>query len=407
MATSDGPLIGIDITPLLGVVVETNPLNCNQQNIRISKLKTKLKFLFLEPFFGGSHREFAQGLISGSQYDIDLLTLPARFWKWRMRGAALYFVKKASDLQGYHGLITTDLMSLSDFKALTGGNCPPALVYFHENQLTYPLAPGEHMDYQFGFTDITTALAADRILFSSRTHHQAFFKDLPRFLKMMPEYRPGWVVDEIRLKADVLYPGCRFPAKGAHSADSSRDLPPLIIWNHRWEFDKNPDNFFHALDAVLAHGAEFRLALLGENFQAVPKAFIGARARYGDRIVQYGYVESRTEYLKWLKQGAIVISTACQENFGISVVEAIRYGCIPLLPARLAYPEIIPQRFHNRVLYQNTDELVEKLLRRLTDPSGFEHLRHELSKEMAKFAWENLIGRYDNELERLARWNTG
>ena len=369
-------------------------------------LKKKLKFLFLEPFFGGSHREFARGLISRSQHHIDLLTLPARFWKWRMRGAALYFVKKVSDLQVYDGLITTDLMSLSDFRALSKGTCPPALVYFHENQLTYPLAPGERMDYQFGFTDMTSALAADRVLFSSQTHRHAFFEDLPRFLKMMPEYRPGWVVDEIRSKAEVLYPGCRFPAKGFCGADISPELPPLIIWNHRWEFDKNPDEFFRALDAVLASGIDFRLALLGENFQAVPKAFISARNRYGERIVQYGYVKSRTQYINWLKQGSIVISTACQENFGISVVEAIRYGCIPLLPARLAYPEVIPERFNNRVLYQNTDELVEKLTRRIIDSSGYEDLRHDLSDEMGKFAWENLIGCYDAELERLAYRST-
>ena len=322
-------------------------------------MKKKLKFLFLEPFFGGSHREFAEGLISRSRHHIDLLTLPARFWKWRMRGAALYFVKKVSDLQSYNGLITTDLMSLSDFKAMTSGTCPPALVYFHENQLTYPLAPGERMDYQFGFTDMTTALAAERVLFSSRTHRRAFFDDLPRFLKMMPEYRPGWAVDEIRSKAEVLYPGCRFPARGFCGADTSQDLPPLIIWNHRWEFDKNPGEFFGALDAVLANGVDFRLALMGENFQAVPKAFLGARDRYGERIVQYGYVASRTEYINWLRKGSIVISTARQENFGISVVEAIRYGCLPLLPARLAYPEVIPKSFHKRVLYQNTDELVE------------------------------------------------
>jgi glycosyltransferase involved in cell wall biosynthesis len=154
----------------------------------------------------------------------------------------------------------------------------------------------------------------------------------------------------------------------------------------------NPDEFFHVLDAVLAGGAEFRLALLGENFQAVPKAFMGARARYGGRIVQYGYVESRQEYINWLKRGSIVISTAQQENFGISVVEAIRHSCVPLLPDRLAYPEIIPQSFHSRVLYKDLNELVEKLTR----------LRRELSLQMGRFAWENLVGRYDEELEKLA-----
>ena len=365
-------------------------------------VKTRLKFLFLEPFFGGSHREFAKGLISQSKHQIDLVTLPARFWKWRMRGAALYFIKKVPSLKSYDGLLTTGLMSLSDFKALSKDDCPPTLTYFHETQLTYPLAPGEHMDYQFGFTDITTALAADRILFNSQTHSDAFFARLPGFLKMMPEYRPLWLVDRLRAKAGVLHPGCRIPADGIRGADSHRKFPPLIIWNHRWEFDKSPDQFFHALDAVLSNGVEFQLSLLGENFQAVPKAFEHARERYGQRIVQYGYVQSREEYLQWLQRGAIVISTARQENFGIAVVEAIRFGCVPLLPNRLAYPEIIPLQYHSAVLYEDTDDLVQKLTRLISNYGEYQKLRGQHSDHMAQFAWQNMSERYDEELERLA-----
>ncbi len=320
-----------------------------------------------------------------------------------MRGAALNFIKKIPSFEGYNGLITTDLMSLSDFIALSKGDCPPALLYFHENQLTYPLAPGEQTDFQFGFTDITTALAADRILFNSRTHSDAFLEGLPGFLNMMPEYRPNWVVDEIRAKAGVLYPGCRFAAGTVSLQDLRPESPPLIIWNHRWEFDKNPQAFFDALDAVLENGTEFRLALLGENFQAVPRAFIRARSRYGKRIVQYGYAESRADYINWLQQGSIVISTAEQENFGIAVVEAIRFGCFPLLPARLAYPEIIPDEFHSRVLYRDQDELVEKLFRLIKDYAQFRKFRSGLSNSMGRFAWDNVIQRYDEELEKLVR----
>ena len=97
-----------------------------------------------------------------------------------------------------------------------------------------------------------------------------------------------------------------------------------------------------------------------------------------------------------------MISTARQENFGIAVIEAVRYGCVPLLPARLAYPEIIPKRFHPQVLYKDPGELVEKLSRLITDYSEFEKLRCDLSKQMSRFAWENLIDRYDQELEKLA-----
>lgn len=362
-----------------------------------------MKFLFLEPFYGGSHKDFAQGLVSHSKHKIDLVTLPARFWKWRMRGAALYFVKKVPPLKNYDGLITTDLMSLSDFKALCGSFCPPSMVYFHENQLTYPLAPGESKDFQFGFTDITTCLAADRIVFNSQTHFDGFFSKLPVFLNMMPEYQPKWVVDEIRNKADVLYPGCYFPAPvNIPSALPEANLPPLIIWNHRWEFDKNPVDFFNALDKVIERGLNFRLALLGENFQVVPKAFIAARERFKNRIVRYGYEASREKYREWLLQGSIVISTANQENFGISVVEAIRYGCIPLLPYRLSYPEIIPKIFHGDFLYKDQMELLDKLCSFILNYSQFTEKQQHLSEAMERFAWENMIDQYDEMLKNLA-----
>ena len=107
---------------------------------------SRSKLLFLESFYGGSHRAFADGLVQHSRHHIDLVTLPARFWKWRMRGAAFHFFKHIENLVAYDGLITSDLMSLSDFKMLVGNECPPALVYFHENQITYPLAPGEALE---------------------------------------------------------------------------------------------------------------------------------------------------------------------------------------------------------------------------------------------------------------------
>ncbi len=359
-----------------------------------------MKFLFLEPFFGGSHQDFAEGWVAHSRYQIDLLTLPARFWKWRMRGAALYFLKKIPSLEDYDGLITSGLMSLSDFRSLAGACCPPALVYFHESQITYPLAPGGTMDVHFGFTDMTTALAAKRILFNSQTHFDAFFSKLPKFLKMMPDYRPNWVVNEIRSRAAVLHPGCRL-SPVSNGASLVRSEPPLIIWNHRWEFDKNPKDFFLALDEMVKRGLDFRLALLGENFQNCPKEFTSARKRYGKRIVRYGYEPSKGAYQNCLKEGTVVISTARQENFGISIVEAVCAGCIPLLPHRLSYPEIIPESYHNDFLYRNQGELVEKLARVLQGTFGSGRKVERLSREMTRFSWHDMIRHYDDELKNL------
>ncbi|MGD8371464.1 MAG: DUF3524 domain-containing protein [Syntrophobacterales bacterium] len=361
-----------------------------------------MRFLFLEPFYGGSHRNFADGWVRHSRHKIDLVTLPARFWKWRMRGAALYFARKVKNPSGYDGLIASSLMSLSDLKALWGADCPNALVYFHENQLSYPLPPGETMDYQFGFTDITTCLAAERLLFNSKIHMNTFFESLPGFIGMMPEYQPRWVIDRIRAKASVLHPGCNYPPGPANLRPWDFSIPPLIMWNHRWEFDKRPEMFFAALDGVLSLDLEFRLALLGENFQVVPKPFLRARETYGERIVQYGYEPSRQKYLEWLKRGVVVVSTAIQENFGISVVEAIRHGCYPLLPNSLSYPELIPSEYQDDCLYRSQEELVEKLSLLIRKPEKFTEKREDLASHMERYSWELVIDKYDEEIEQLA-----
>jgi len=317
-----------------------------------------------------------------------------------MRGAALHFAKRLTSPESYDGFIVTDLMSLADLKALLGPACPPCLAYFHENQFAYPLSPGETMDFQFGFTNLTSALVAERVLFNSQTHFKNFFTHLPRFLDMMPEYRSKWVVEAIQNKSSVLYPGCQFLSEGLR-VPLSRPKPPLVIWNHRWEFDKGPNVFFEALNLVLARGFEFRLALLGENFQAVAKAFTSALERFGDRIVQYGYVESKKAYFQWLLKGSVVVSTAQQENFGISMIEGARFGCFPLAPDRLVYPEIIPKTFHADCLYTDREDLVKRLCGILGNLSANEQKRKTLSEAMGCYAWEKRIVGYDEELEKM------
>jgi glycosyltransferase involved in cell wall biosynthesis len=360
-----------------------------------------LRFLFLESFFGGSHREFAEGLAAHSRHHIDLVTLPARWWKWRMRGAALYFFKQVSEIQRYDGLIVTDLMSLSDLKALWGAACPPALVYFHESQLTYPLAPSEVMDYQYGFTDITTCLAAQRICFNSQYHLDAFFRELPRFIDRMPEFRPHWVVVAIRAKAGVIHPGCRFP-RTLDLLDPPSGQPPLVIWNHRWEHDKNPETFFEALDRLANRSVAFRLAVLGERFRKAPPIFTRARKRFAKQIVQWGYAPDRKTYTDWLHQGTVVVSTAGQENFGMAVVEAMRAGCLPLLPRRLSYPELLPEDQHAEFFYDTQDELVDKLARLLARFPSYANERRSIAQVMGRFSWEHLGEEYNRQLEALA-----
>jgi glycosyltransferase involved in cell wall biosynthesis len=279
------------------------------------------------------------------------------------------------------------------------------VVYFHENQLTYPVASGDLRDVHFGFTDITTALTADQIWFNSFSHQNAFLAALPPFVQQMPDARPTWITEVIRRKASVIYPGCEFPP---HLETATRLAPrpaetPLIIWNHRWEFDKNPEAFFEALYDLASRGRAFEVALLGECFQDQPQCFLSARERLGQRIVHFGFAPAVDDYHHWLRRGHIVISTALQENFGFSVVEAVRHGCLPLLPRRLSYPEIIPAPFHDLCLYATPSDLVGKLAHLLDHGHAYHAEKRALQEAMARYAWKARIGEFDDRLEAVAR----
>ncbi|BBM83425.1 tRNA-queuosine alpha-mannosyltransferase domain-containing protein [Candidatus Uabimicrobium amorphum] len=346
------------------------------------------KLLFLEPFYGGSHKDFADGWIQHSRHQIDLVTLPARFWKWRLRMAALYFVDIVDDFHKYDALICTSMMSISELK----NHCQiPIFLYMHESQLSYPLPKSSKVDHHGIHIDFSNCLAADWLVFNSHTHMSTFIDHIDTYFARVPEYPPHWIKKIIMQKAQVLHPGCQLK----NNAAFVHNKRPMIIWNHRWEFDKNPEEFFRALSEIDGKGYAFDIVLLGECGQDVPKPFIKAKDKWGERVLHYGFVDNKNDYITWLQRADLVISTALQENFGISVVEAMYYGCFPLLPHRLSYPEVLPREYHKECLYKDFADLIAKMEKFLQIPERRKEYRQRISQSMAKHSWEKTVEKYD------------
>jgi len=361
-----------------------------------------MRVLAIEPYYGGSHRAFLDGFRAHSRHRAELLTMPARKWKWRMRGAAML---AAHTLEGDppDAILASDYLDLATFLGLrreTFGSVPCA-VYFHENQLTYPLPREEERDYHYGFTNITACLAAERVIFNSRYHMDSFLGAVGGLLRRMPDCVPEGVTERIRARACVVPVGVELDEiDRLRSAAAPRSGPLRVLWNHRWEFDKGPEGFVEVAERLEGEGCDFELVVLGQSFRARPEAFDRIRCALGHRLRHFGYVESRRDYLLRLLECDVVVSTALHEFFGVAVVEAVYAGCVPLLPNRLSYPELLPRELHRSCLYETSEELFERLRRYAQRPELARS--QDVRGAVARFGWRHVAPQLDGLMCEMA-----
>ncbi|HLV35579.1 MAG TPA: DUF3524 domain-containing protein [Spirillospora sp.] len=360
--------------------------------------------LLIEPYYGGSHRAWADGYARYSAHRVHLMTLPAQFWKWRMQGGAVTLARLfiEQNLQP-DVILASDMFDLSIFAALTRQRTAsiPLALYFHESQLTYPQNTRQSHGTQYGFINYASALTADAVYFNSDFHRQVFLDELPRMLKHFGDYNELETVRVIQERSQVLPLGLDLRRLDAYApAERSAGEAPLIVWNHRWEEDKNPRLFLESLYRLAEADIPFRVALAGENFRRDPAEFEEARARLGERVVVYGYVADYGEYARLLWQADYVVSTAYQDFFGIAVAEAIYCGCVPVLPYRLNYPALVPEPLREHCLYSAND-LYSRLAAFLRGEIHVETA--PLQQHIARYDWQRMAPQYDEALIRLVQ----
>ena len=352
-----------------------------------------LKIAAIETFYGGSHRVFIDGLIKHSRHKITLYTLPDQLWRYRMKQSASEIIQNVDNLGGFDLIFTTSLCNVPELKALVGPTCPPVILYVHENQHTYPKSTLQKRDFTVEWIDFMNTVTADIVIYNSEFHRNSYHCALRTFIQEIPHstLSTEYWTKRAKERSVTLYPGTDTPNNV--SKYSSEKNVPRILWNHRWEYDKQPILFLKTLIQCIDAGYDFEVILLGELPSASSKKYKSLINQLSKRIFHYGYVESRADYFSLLTTGDIVVSTAIQENFGLSIVEAIQCDCFPLLPNRLSYPELIPEEYHNSILYNNDDELFSRLTTILEKKL---YLEKTLCQNFMRYRWENRIDDYDN-----------
>jgi glycosyltransferase involved in cell wall biosynthesis len=364
----------------------------------VSDAGRTLDVLAVEPWNAGSHAAFLLGLMEHSRHRVRALTLPGRFWKWRQTGSGLVLGARAARGPRPDLVFASDYLHLPDFLAVTrrawGPPPVPAILYFHENQLSYPLKEGHDLDRAYALANLSGAAAADAVWFNSAYHREAFRKDLEALLSACPDHAPVDVGKAIAARSRVVPLGVDLAALDRHAGPAPRTGPLTLLWNHRWEHDKNPEGFFHACFRLAEAGADFRVIVLGQSFSEVPPVFAEVRQRLGPKILHFGWVPERATYARLVSRADVVVSLAHHDFFGVAVVEAMHLGCLPLLAGRLNYPDLVPPEAHGRCLVADADDLVARLMRLADDPAAAR--TGEARAWAARHDWRHAVTAFDS-----------
>lgn len=386
-----------------------------------------MKVLLLSAYDAASHAYWRKSLVAQfPDYDWTVLTLPPRYFAWRLRGNSLSwaFGERETLEQDYDLVLAT---SMTDLSALRGFvpklATTPTLVYFHENQFAYPESGKEYGSLEPKILNIYTALAADKILFNSHYNRDSFLQGVAKLLKKMPDQVPPGVVEHLTQRSQVLpvplmdqlYQVEENQSDGQEGQNSqpvdiawSKSGPATqsdnairIVWSARWEFDKGPDRLLAIMRELESRGVNYRMAIMGERFRKIPQEFNTIEQEFSHRLDQFGFAETREEYLAWLSAGDMVLSTATHEFQGVAVLEAVVKGCIPVLPDREVYPEL----FGPDYVYPHCGTDIKKEAKVAVDMiiQRAEQINSEQlsAPDVQRFSWSELRGQYQAEMVSL------
>ena len=356
------------------------------------------KILLLSGYDASSHKYWRNTIVESlPEYEWIQLSLPDRYFSWRMRSNSLSFAQKIAQLpdSDFELLIVTSMVDLSALRGFVPSLVGvPTIMYFHENQFVYPISKEQPNILNNQLTSIYSAICADNLVFNSQYNLETFLAGAQNLVKKMPDGIEHSWIKKLAEKSGVL--AVPISVKVSHRNEHLTPEIPTILWNHRWEYDKQPEVFFKAMEKLISRNIKFKIKVLGQSFRQSPSCFEEAEENLSPYIANWGYL-SRAEYLNALETSTIVVSAAIHEFQGLSMMEAIASGCTPVAPARLVYPEYIP----SELLYEPATEIESEsanlagLLAHLIDRKNYPQV------SVNKYSSEVLIPQYKSLIENM------
>jgi hypothetical protein len=316
-------------------------------------MTSRLNILALEPFYGGVRRQMLQTLMRLSRHRWSLLKLPARRVERRLAASARWFAELIGriDIDNVNLLFTSEMLNLPElFRMVPKLARRPSLVYFHDNQ-TPTLDPESHTS-PLDLVNVSSAMAATELWFSSQYHQDSFFQKTEALVEHVPEIAGQNPVSELLAKSLVMPPPvdlARLFAVVHSGSPVYRDSRALFV-------------DLREIDVTVLLEVLRRLDVRGEPFNLIT---VGPQKGLPDSLRRTSLSETdETAQYRAMHEAAIFVGLRYGATSDELIVPALSAGCWPVVPDAGLYSELLPPMLHLTCMH---DGSVESILGRILD----------------------------------------
>jgi len=194
--------------------------------------------------------------------------------------------------------------------------------------------------------------------------------------------------------------------KGVYNIQNTTVYPPVffnnpvLAWGDRengfisigWIIpQKNFDKIINVLSAVRNNGFDIHLHIIGPVRDKAYAAQILRLCELNQEWLFFEGLISRSDLVNFIARHRFAIHGMEHEHFGIAVAEAAKGGCIVFIPNGGGQREIVD--FDYRVIYQDEEDAVKKIITILRDRHVQEMLSSEMLLRSALFSPEYFMDR--------------
>ncbi len=198
------------------------------------------------------------------------------------------------------------------------------------------------------------------------------------------------ILNNLKKDSVVIYPPVDIASFGPDSKKSND-----IITVSRYSPEKNLD---FALDTIAPTGHSY--TVIGNTKTKSNVLYfrhLNSKSRKNNNIILEKNILRRTLVEKL--NGSRVYFHACEETFGIAVVEGIAAGCVPVVPDNGAHKETVPVD-DLRYVPDDSRDAAAKIQRALS--GEFDHHMPRLQENILKYSEANFRRSFRNFVENLA-----